>query len=144
MIKTRCTNCGTIYDVEDAWFGQTVTCQKCNKDFIIDRADTSTISNQTKTTYKPEPIIYVITAIILGQIGTHNFYARQNLTGLIKIILFILGGLCMIASIMLSFTYESIGMLFSYVMLFLAISLWLINFIICVIEIINCHKNCQG
>ena len=34
-MKTQCLHCGAVYNVEDSRFGESVTCSKCNYDFVI-------------------------------------------------------------------------------------------------------------
>lgn len=34
-MKTQCPHCGAVYNVEDSRFGESVTCSKCNYDFVI-------------------------------------------------------------------------------------------------------------
>ena len=46
MIKISCPNCGQGYDCDDEFNGETITCQKCSKEFEI--------SNQ-KNIQNPEP-----------------------------------------------------------------------------------------
>ena len=34
-IDTKCTNCGKEYEVEESYSGQSVNCQECGKEFVI-------------------------------------------------------------------------------------------------------------
>ena len=62
-MKTHCPYCKQNYEVDDSFLGETVSCEACKKDFVVEKEETG--SNYSDNSSKSTPKVFVFMGLII-------------------------------------------------------------------------------
>lgn len=112
-----CPHCDQKIEVSEIYAGTEILCPTCQNAIICPEPETQKVdctpvkktsvqnslySNPHKKTYKePAPfneVVYTLLGIFLGLFGTHNFYKRQYIAGIIRIAVIIVSIIILLIS----------------------------------------------